>query len=268
MRGGGWGVIVSSTFKTSPTFNATHSTITPAVSNDTVACPRHGARATQFRFGPITRGAAFIHRESLCGRRRGLDIPPPYVPFKPDHGAEYRFPLPFFLSASESLAIPGVSLEEQEFVYSNMNEITYSADDTHTRTSPGLPRASEKWDDIGRSADFSACPSAFSSILSHVVAGGQVADNSNISSAQLPILEKLSGPDVGSYSNEGSVLELNFETTFFRPIYAKLSAIKSTYEPDECILSLAYDEVRRYMYIPEARDARSAPAPNTDFLYD
>ncbi|KAJ6466822.1 hypothetical protein C8R45DRAFT_909856 [Mycena sanguinolenta] len=53
---------------------------------------------------------------------------------------------------------------------------------------------------------------------------------------QRPILEELSGPNAGSYSNEADVLEPAFQTTFFGPNYAKLSAIKQKYDPDDLFL--------------------------------
>ncbi|KAF7349206.1 hypothetical protein MSAN_01710000 [Mycena sanguinolenta] len=107
-------------------------------------------------------------------------------------------------------------------------------------------------------------------LLGHVVSGGQVAENAYISSAvhpawrtakahiivanswndsasvaeidtirmmfqtmQLPLLEKLSGPNAGAYSNEADVNEPQFQTTFFGPNYAKLSAIKAKYDPND-----------------------------------
>ncbi|KAJ7251606.1 hypothetical protein C8J57DRAFT_1665854 [Mycena rebaudengoi] len=104
-------------------------------------------------------------------------------------------------------------------------------------------------------------------IYGHLVAGGQVSANAHISSAlhpawrtakvhlllintwsdsaplatvnvrthfldvQLPILAQIagSGPDAAAYSNEADVLEVDFQTTFFGPNYAKLSAIKDLF---------------------------------------
>ncbi|KAJ7205663.1 FAD-binding domain-containing protein [Mycena rebaudengoi] len=107
-------------------------------------------------------------------------------------------------------------------------------------------------------------------ILGHLVAGGQVTANAGISNAvnpawrtakthilllngwtdstplaqikalrarfrdvQLPILKQLSGANAGAYSNEADVLEATFQTIFFGPNYAKLSAIKATYDPKD-----------------------------------
>ncbi|KAJ7182772.1 FAD-binding domain-containing protein [Mycena crocata] len=53
---------------------------------------------------------------------------------------------------------------------------------------------------------------------------------------QLPIIEQISGPDGGAYSNEADVFEPNFQTTFFGPNYAKLSAIKRKYDPGDLFI--------------------------------
>ncbi|KAJ7452276.1 hypothetical protein FB451DRAFT_1524131 [Mycena latifolia] len=54
--------------------------------------------------------------------------------------------------------------------------------------------------------------------------------------SQLMILEQLSGPNAGSYSNEGDIFEPDFKTTFYGPNYAKLSAIKSKYDPSDLFI--------------------------------
>ncbi|KAJ7174558.1 FAD-binding domain-containing protein [Mycena filopes] len=110
-------------------------------------------------------------------------------------------------------------------------------------------------------------------ILGHLVAGGQVAANAHISSAvnpawrtakthvilanewpdstppaqitavrhsfrdaQLPIFAQMAGPNAGAYSNEADVFEKDFQTTFFGPNYAKLSAIKRRYDPEDLFI--------------------------------
>ncbi len=54
--------------------------------------------------------------------------------------------------------------------------------------------------------------------------------------SQVAILEQLSGPNAGSYSNEGDILEPDFQTTFYGPNYAKLSAIKARYDPNDLFI--------------------------------
>ena len=46
---------------------------------------------------------------------------------------------------------------------------------------------------------------------------------------QLPIIEQLTGPNAGAYSNEADSLETNFQSTFFGTNYARLGAIKTKY---------------------------------------
>ncbi|KAJ7705511.1 hypothetical protein B0H17DRAFT_670102, partial [Mycena rosella] len=110
-------------------------------------------------------------------------------------------------------------------------------------------------------------------ISTYLVAGGKVSENGHISSAihlawrtakthvvianawtdstslenidllrkhfqtqQLPILEDISGSAAGAYSNEADVLEEDFKTTFFGPNYAKLSAMKTKYDPNDLFI--------------------------------
>ena len=56
------------------------------------------------------------------------------------------------------------------------------------------------------------------------------------SKSQLPIVEKLSGPNAGSYSNEGDTLEANFKTTYYGDYYANLTAIKAKYDPNDLFI--------------------------------
>lgn len=53
---------------------------------------------------------------------------------------------------------------------------------------------------------------------------------------QLPILEKLTGPNAGAYSNEADAFEANFQSTFFGPNYPRLSTIKTKYDPHDLFI--------------------------------
>ena len=53
---------------------------------------------------------------------------------------------------------------------------------------------------------------------------------------QLPIIEQLTGPDAGAYSNEADTLEANFQNTFFGPNYPRLSSIKAKYDPTDLFI--------------------------------
>ena len=53
---------------------------------------------------------------------------------------------------------------------------------------------------------------------------------------QLPIIEELTGPNAGAYSNEADSLEDDFQNTFFGPNYPRLSAIKTKYDPTDLFI--------------------------------
>ena len=53
---------------------------------------------------------------------------------------------------------------------------------------------------------------------------------------QLPIIEQLTGPNGGAYSNEADIFEPNFRETFFGPNYPKLSSIKAKYDPTDLFI--------------------------------
>ncbi|KAF8904597.1 FAD-binding domain-containing protein [Mucidula mucida] len=53
---------------------------------------------------------------------------------------------------------------------------------------------------------------------------------------QLPIMEEVVGTDAGSYSNEADSLEPNFKTTFYGPYYDRLSEIKRKYDPHDLFI--------------------------------
>ncbi|KAJ7869376.1 hypothetical protein B0H13DRAFT_2350969 [Mycena leptocephala] len=49
----------------------------------------------------------------------------------------------------------------------------------------------------------------------------------------------LLGTNGTAYSNEANVNELQFQTTFFGPNYAKLARIKAKYDPDDLFIVAA-----------------------------
>jgi hypothetical protein len=53
---------------------------------------------------------------------------------------------------------------------------------------------------------------------------------------QVPIIKEMTGPNAGAYSNEADLLEPDFQTTFFGPNYARLSAIKKKYDPEDLFI--------------------------------
>jgi hypothetical protein len=57
--------------------------------------------------------------------------------------------------------------------------------------------------------------------------------------ARLSIFEEVVGTDSGSYSNEGSIYEPDFATTFFGSSYPELINVKSKYDPDDLFIVTA-----------------------------
>ncbi|KAJ6551159.1 FAD-binding domain-containing protein [Mycena capillaripes] len=281
LRGGGagsWGVIVSATFRTFPTFNATLSVITLAIENDTAAASL-AALHTQhiFDWDSVHAGQYYyLLKNTAAAPNATIFLVRTYMPnTTASQGTALMAP---FLNAS--LALPGISLVSQQYTYADVNDILFAPDDSvgvslveGSRLVPENfyhdPASSET---VGRVYK-KLLDGGATIILGHIVAGGKVAENANISSAvhpawrtakthliivgqwddsislaevrearnlfqttQLPIIEEMTGPDAGAYSNEADVLEPNFQTTFFGPNYAKLSAIKKTYDPEDLFI--------------------------------
>ncbi|KAJ7724334.1 FAD-binding domain-containing protein [Mycena maculata] len=278
LRGGGagsWGVIVSATFKTYPTFNATSSTILLVASNDSVV----GALATLhaqhiFDLDSIPGGQYFYFvRNGTAADSASYLYLNTYLPNTTT--SQSTALLAPFLNAS--LALPGVSILGEQSSYGDINDALYQVDDSvganEVLGSRLIPAETYRDPTVVGEVYRELFSSGTTIIGGHLVAGGQVAENANIYSAvnpawrsakthvlivnewpdatsiedidalrkhfqtqQLPIFEKMSGPDAGSYSNEADVLEPHFETTFFGPNYAKLSQIKSKYDPEDLFI--------------------------------
>ncbi|KAF8890048.1 FAD-binding domain-containing protein [Mucidula mucida] len=268
LRGGGagsWGVIVSATFRTFPTFNGTVSSIL-VESNSSIT------------FGNIMG----VHAKHIfdCDDLR----PGQYLYARRNVSSELQFHVviaTYFPNVSTDVAtsalqplVDDISMQELSF-----NDAVTTADDV---VAQNLAMGSRLFPE----AVYRDSPEAIGqmytklwdagalSILGHLVAGGsKVAENAYIDSAvhpkwrsakthmivvngwadttdpslipsvktefqttQLPIMEEAIGPDAGSYSNEADPTELNFQTTFYGPNYDKLSAIKSKYDPDDLFI--------------------------------
>ncbi|KAF8882095.1 hypothetical protein BD779DRAFT_1444980 [Infundibulicybe gibba] len=280
MRGGGagsWGVIVSATFQTFPTFNASVSVGLIASNSTQVMGQVAAAHARHiFDWDPFHVGQYFFLVTSDF-----LQVPVPakfvmavqtYFPNTTTDVAEAALQ-PFFDEAKAAGAIVIVQTNE-----TNINDALTSADDSvgsNTVLGSRLVPATAYKNSPTMFGDVytQLLDGGATSILGHLVAGGKVAENANVPNAihpkwrtakvhlllangwddsasiaqvhgnethfmntQLPLLEKLSGTDAASYSNEADVLERNFQDTFFGPNYAKLSAIKSKYDPSDLFI--------------------------------
>ncbi|KAF8888645.1 FAD-binding domain-containing protein [Infundibulicybe gibba] len=266
---GSWGVIVSATFQTFPTFNASASTGLIFANSSQVMGQVTSAHARHiFDWDPFRVGQYFI-----LTRPEFLQIP--NSPGKFIMMVQTFFPnttvdvaaaalQPFFDEATAAGALVTVDTVEN-----NINDMVTVVDDL---VGVNMVLGSRLVPD----AAYKNSPTTFGDIFTQfldggvevLVAGGKVAENANIPNAihpgwrsakmhlmlinawgdsasidqvhgnetffrdtQLPLLEKLSGENAGAYSNEADVLEKNFQDTFFGPNYARLSAIKSKYDP-------------------------------------
>ncbi|KAF8201271.1 FAD-binding domain-containing protein [Mycena galopus ATCC 62051] len=276
LRGGGagsWGVIVSATYRTYPTFNATSSLVVLVAQNISALSSLATLHAQHiFDWDSVHAGQYLFIVPAGTANAFALDTYMPNTTI-----AQSTALLAPFLNAS--LALPGVSLLEQgtSFTYGDINDALYQADDSvGSNTVLGsrlIPASTYRNSPAAVGKVVEQLAESNRTIIVHLVAGGKVAENANISSAvhpawrtakthflvagtwddsasleeisqdrhffqkvQRPILEQIAGPNAGSYSNEADLLEPDFQTTFFGPNYAKLSVIKRKYDPDDLFI--------------------------------
>ncbi|KAJ7354414.1 FAD-binding domain-containing protein [Mycena albidolilacea] len=285
LRGGGagsWGVIISATIRTFPTFNATSAITILQVPNNTVV----GSLATLhaqhvFDWDSVQAGHFFWFEKTQIGST-DPNVPTSFMLFTymPNTTAEQsQILLAPFINAS--LALPGVVFVSQTFKDGEINDVMFGPDDgvggnvvLGSRLVPeALYRDSpEKVGPVYKEL----FDNGTTALLGQMVSGGTVSKNGHISSAvhpawreakthlmfanswddsaslaqvdalramfqttQLPLLEKLSGPNAGAYSNEADGSEPDFQSTFFGPNYAKLSDTKAKYDPHDLFIVAA-----------------------------
>ncbi|KAF7342608.1 FAD-binding domain-containing protein [Mycena sanguinolenta] len=269
LRGGGagsWGVIVSATVRTFPTFNVTGSVIELAASSNTAAAALAGVHAQHIFDLDTIRGGQYFYLEVTNGIPV-MTITTVMPNTTMDEGTALLTP---FLN--DALAIPGVSLISQNSQTAPVNEVLYMSDDAAgfnlvlgSRLIPTTAYQATNASATVEAVYKRLLDAGTLGILGNLVAGGQVSANADIVSALilanewfdsaslsdidtirhtfqttgLPILEQLSGADAGSYSNEADLFEPDFQTTFYGPNYAKLSAIKSVYDPSDLFIVAA-----------------------------
>jgi hypothetical protein len=132
LRGGGagsWGIIVSATIKTFPTFNATQIATLLAVTNNSVAgelATLHARHIFDWESVHASQYASFVKEDSMVA---GSAIVFGMATFMPNTTTSQSEALmePFL---NASLALPGVSLlEQQSFQYTDINDILFQTDD-------------------------------------------------------------------------------------------------------------------------------------------
>ncbi|KAF7324646.1 FAD-binding domain-containing protein [Mycena kentingensis (nom. inval.)] len=257
IRGGGsgsWGVLISATIRTFPTFNLTLSTIVLGALSNTIAGQLATVHAQHiFDWDSVHAGQYFFMLKNVTGP--GSPTGFVVLTYMPNTtAAQADALLAPWLNAS--LAIPGVVPVSQGSVEVLVNDALFAADDgvggnvyMGSRLIPeALYRETpEKVGDVYTQL----LDDGATGILGHMVAGGKVAQNADLKSAvhpawrtakthivipngyaesatleeiravrskfqtsQRPLLEQLSGPDGASYSNEADI-EPDFQTTFF-----------------------------------------------------
>ncbi|KAJ7193232.1 FAD-binding domain-containing protein [Mycena pura] len=194
LRGGGagsWGVIVSATFRTYPTFNATSSTILLTAANSTVAGALASIHAEHiFDWDSVHASQFFAFSKNSVAGGSDASILFLLATVMPQTTVERSKTLlaPFM---NASLALPGVSLVSQAFQSSNINDASFMADDAAGSNgvlgSRLIPEATyrdspQKVGPVYKKL-FDGGAAAIDGVM---VAGGKVAENANISSAVHP----------------------------------------------------------------------------------
>ncbi|KAJ7691173.1 hypothetical protein B0H17DRAFT_1201274 [Mycena rosella] len=248
LRGGGsgsWGIIISATFSTFPAVNATFASIALAASNNTAANYLATVHAQHiFDLDPVSSSHSLLilSKDAAFG---GATVA--LAGYLPDTTTARSMALlgPFLRAA---LAVPGTSLLSQSYAYVDMNAHLFQlADDTAGGND--VSQFAGKRVTFPANCGYEQLLDSGTTNIIQVVGGGKVAEDANISSAvhpawrtakihlilakgwsdsaspaeidvlrrkfktrQRPILELISGPDAGAYSNEADVLEPAFQS--------------------------------------------------------
>ncbi|KAF7341935.1 FAD-binding domain-containing protein [Mycena sanguinolenta] len=233
LRGGGagsWGVLVSATFKTYPTFNVTSSVLLFGASNTTVAASLALIHAQHiFDWDSVHAGQYFYLEENLnasTSDTTAFVFSVNTIMPKTTVNQSQALLAPFLEAA---LALPGVSLLSQEFDYGDANDALFQADDSvgdnavlgsrlipaaTYRDSPAtVGKVYEKLLETGAPA-----------ILGLLVAGGKVAENANISSAVHPAWRtaKAHVIVIAEWDDSASLAEINQKRHLFQNIQAPI----------------------------------------------
>ncbi|KAF8577488.1 FAD-binding domain-containing protein [Ramaria rubella] len=276
LRGGGagsWGIIISATFRTFPTFDAASRFDVIVVNSSTEVAQLAEAHARHiFDLDPLRAGQYFF-----------VTATPPTFTWTFRTG----FPNTSIATANATIA-PfedevsrlGFNMDTTVGVASVNDILSSTVDDIGgfeeiqgSRLWP-LDAYRDNITAIG-AAYKTLFDSGVKSVLGHLVAGdeGQVSKNADINNAVNPkwraakthmvvtrtwndtttpaevavirsemtqkhvsVLAAIAGPHGGSYSNEADVNEPDFQTTFFGPNYPRLSSIKEVYDPQELFI--------------------------------
>ncbi|KAK0186761.1 hypothetical protein F5146DRAFT_1143157 [Armillaria mellea] len=254
LRGGGagsWGVVVSATFRTFPTFNATTSLVS-MVANDTAAIGSIMATHAKHIFdwddlymsqfvyaNKNTTGDAYMMREvfgQIVGQQftetsindgltkvddavgSNLVLGSRLIPASAyrDHPDTFGHVYTQLLDVGTDIVLTSLVAGGKVSENAHIDSAIHPA----WRTAKTHFVLINVWDDSASLSNVSSIQSAFKD-------------------SQLPILEQIVGSPGAAYSNEGDILEEDFKTTFYGPHYPRLEEIKMRYDPKDMFIVAA-----------------------------
>ncbi|VDC02802.1 unnamed protein product [Peniophora sp. CBMAI 1063] len=278
LRGGGagsWGVITSVTMQTHPAFTVSAHRANILFNSTAQAAAAMTVHAQHVFDYDTYRAGQYFFLYNLGGGESFLQTS---TLFANVSGDDAQAAVDSFLT---DIQVVGATLINQTVVTAPVNDVVGEADDTAGYNgvlgSRLIPAAQyEQNPSVIGAAYKTLLDNGVNSILGHIVAGGKVAENANISSAILPkwrtakthviattswndtlspseaiafqesffsqnvpVLAAATGEDdSGAYSNEDNVLELDFKTTFFGPNYDRLLSVKAEYDPNDLFIAV------------------------------
>ncbi|KAF8576042.1 hypothetical protein K439DRAFT_1419237 [Ramaria rubella] len=264
---GSWGVIISTTFRVHPTFDAVYHVDIVVVNSITQVAQLAEEHARHiFDLDPLHAGQYFF----------ATATPPTFT-----WSFVTLFPNTTIAAANTAISpflnsVRALGFDVNTLVgMSPVNDVLSTAQDE--RGGIEVILGSRLWSsDVYRNkvtaigtAYKTLFDSGIKNVLGHLVGGGQVSQNAHINNSvnpkwrtakthmviasswsdsttpaevavirsdmtqkHVPVLAEIAGSNSGAYSNEADVNEPNFQTTFFGPNYARLSKIKQIYDPD------------------------------------
>ncbi|KAI0248039.1 FAD-binding domain-containing protein [Lactifluus subvellereus] len=275
LRGGGagsWGVIIDATLRTFPIFNATIHTVNVLTTTLDQTGDLMTTHAIHIKDWDAVRAGQYFY---LTGSTSNSTLVLSTL-FKDLDGATSMAQMSSFLDGARAL---GAVVQKESTITALANDIVGFPDDQSGYNTILSSRLVPNSVYLNEPSNISTAykrllSQGISVVLGHLVAGGQVAANANISSAinpawrsakthviatqrwgdtlsaddvqalrrnftatVQPVLAELAGgASSGSYSNEADVLEPNFAVTFYGPNYSRLESIKAVYDPKDLFI--------------------------------
>ncbi|KAK7049188.1 FAD-binding domain-containing protein [Favolaschia claudopus] len=276
---GSWGVVISATFRTFPNFNATQSVLQFAVDSNAAAGAIAGVHAKHiFALDAVRGGQYFFVIPSAELKTQTFWLQTVTANTTLEEGKALLQPFLDDALKVEGVTLI-VKEFEQYVINDALYRADDTIAENSVMGSRLIPTEAYQREDapaVVEKVYTELLDAGAGAIIGSLVAGGQVSANANISSAITPawrtakthviaatiwedsaslseintyrhlfqtshlaILEQLSGPNAGAYSNEADIYEADFQTTFFGPNYAKLTEIKAKYDPDDLFIVAA-----------------------------